>query len=209
MYLFTRQRRTDPGEPLKAMEWAVEATAKAKEVTGREIDAWTAVMSPQVGTVVWSLWADHLAEIEAAGDALAADAAFMKLVEKGDDYFDGPLEDGLASLVHGAPDPDAPPPNYVVVATAVAAPGRLGAAITSGIEIADLATRVSGQDTLFVVGSTGPYGQMAWLTGAPDLATVEAGEAALMADPDWIDLLERVGTDYQPNAAQAIYRRIA
>lgn len=91
----------------------------------------------------------------------------------------------------------------------MATPGRLGSAITAGIEIADVATRVSGQDTLFVVASTGPYGQMAWLTGAPDIATVEAGEAALMADPDWIELLDRVGTDYQPNAAQAIYRRIA
>lgn len=208
MYLFTRRRRVDSGHVTKAMEFAVEATGKAREITGLGVDAWMAVMSPEVGTVAWSLWAEHLTEIEAAGDALAADEHYRKLVEKADDYFDGPVVDGLASLVHGVPDADAAPPTYVSVVTGVAANGRLGEAIASGIEVADFATRVSGQNTMFAVNATGPYGGVAWMTGNPDIGSLEAGEAALMADAGWMDLVNRVGGAYAPGVTSTIYRRI-
>jgi hypothetical protein len=68
---------------------------------------------------------------------------------------------------------------------------------------------VSGQSTMFAVNSTGPYGGCAWFTGSPDIDTVEAGEAALMGDPDWVKLIDRVGTAYNSDAAQALYRRIS
>lgn len=208
MYLFSRRRRIDPGHVTKAMEWTVEATGKAREVTGLGIDAWMAVMSPELGTVVWSLWAEHMAEIEAAGDALAADEHYRKLVEKGDDYFDGPIEDQLATMVHGTLDPDGPVANYVAVVEATAANGRLSTAIASGIEVAEFATRVGGQNTGFLVNSTGAYGGVAWITGSPDIATVEASEAALMADPAWLALVDRVGADYAQDARSTYYRRI-
>ena len=209
MYLFTRSRQADPGEFTKALEFAVEITATVRKITGREIDAWTAVMSPEVGTIVWSMWAEHLVEIEAAADQLASDSGYMKAVEKADDHFDGPVVDGLASLVHGVPEADAAPPTYVSVVTGSAANGRLGDAIAGGIEVADFATRVSGQNTMFAVNATGPYGGVAWMTGNPDIGSLEAGEAALMADAGWMDLVNRVGDAYAPGVTSTIYRRIA
>lgn len=209
MYLFTRRWLAEPGEFVKALEWSAEVTGRVREVTGRDVNAYTAVMSPEVGTVVWSMWAEHLTEIEAAGDALAADAGYRELVERGSDYFDGPVQDGLAQLVHGTLDADAGPPAYVTGAFAVAANGRLGNAISSGIEIADHATRVSGQNTLFIVNGTGAYGGVAWITPGADLQTLETGEAKLMADPAWLELLNRVGTDYQAGVTQTIFRRIS
>ena len=98
MYLFTRSRRVDPGDFAKAMESVVEITDHARKVTGQQIDAWSAVMSPEVGTIVWTLWAEGLAQIEQAGDALVGDSGFMKLVEKTDDHFDGPYADGVATF---------------------------------------------------------------------------------------------------------------
>jgi hypothetical protein len=209
MYLFTRSRQAEPGEFTKALEFTVEITATVRKITGREVDAWTAVMSPEVGTIVWSMWAEHLVEIEAAADKLASDSGYMKAVEKADDYFDGPVVDGLASLLHGAPDPDAAPPNYVAVVAAEAANGRMSDAITGGIEVAEFATRVSGQNTMFTLNATGPYGGVAWITGNPDIESLEAGEAALMADPGWLDLVNRVGTAYGPNVTSTFYRRLA
>ena len=46
------------------------------------------------------------------------------------------------------------------------------------------------------------------VTAAPDIDTVERGEAALMGDPEWLQLIDRVGTAYNDDAAQAMYRRI-
>jgi hypothetical protein len=208
MYLFTRSRRADPGDFVKAMESVGEITEQARKITGQPIEAWTAVMSPEVGTVVWTLWAERMAVIEQGGDALAADSGFQKLIEKADDHFEGPYVDNLATLVHGTPDL-ASAPQYVTVATATAANGRVNDAIMGGIEIADLATKISGFNTLFLVGNTGPFGSCAWITGAPDVNAVDDGESALNADPEWVKLIDRVGPAFTQDAAQAIYRRLA
>jgi hypothetical protein len=166
-------------------------------------------MSPEFGTVSWAMWAESLAEIMDAGDKLATSSDWQKLIARGDDLFEGPVVDGLASLVHGTPDLSAGPPDYVGVATAVAAQGRLSDAIGAGIEIADQVTKTTGQNTLFMVNSTGLYGGVAWITPSANISEVDAGEAALMADPEWLKLIDRVGTDFGPGAAQAIFRRIA
>ena len=202
MYLFTRSRRADPGEFPKAMESVVDLTEQAKKITGLPIEAWGAVMSPEVGTVVWSVWVESMAQIEQGGDALIADSGFQKAVEKSDDYFDGPYVDNLATLVHGTPDL-ASVPQYATVATATAANGRLGDAIAGGIEIADAATKIGGYNTLFLVGATGPFGACAWITGVPDIQGVEAGESALNADPEWLKLIDRVGTAYASGSSKS------
>ena len=141
MYLFTRSRRVDPGDVTKAMEWAGEITEQAARSRARQIDAWTAVMSPELGTVVWTLWAESIGEIEdRRRPARRPTPGYMKSVEKGADHFDGPVADGLATLVHGDPGPRRRPGEYVGVATATAANGRLKDAIAGGIEIADHAS---------------------------------------------------------------------
>ena len=154
MYLFTRSRRVDPGEFVKALESVGEITEHARKITGQQIDVWGASMSPEVGTVVWTLWAENMAQIEAAGDALVADSGFQKLVEKADDHFDGPYADGLATLVHGDLNLDDDTAQYVGVATATLATGQLQSGLAAGIEIADHVTKVTGDNTLFLVNST-------------------------------------------------------
>ena len=208
MYLFTRSRRMRTGDPAGAIAWVVGVTEQVRTITGKQVDAWSSVMSPDAGLVAWSTWIEHLSELEQAFDKLMAAGEYLESVKAGEQFGEGPVVDGLATLVHGEVDLAAGSPAYATIATAVAAPGHLSDAIGAGIEIAEHATRVSGQNTLFVVNSTGPYGGCAWLTGSPDIDTVENGENALMADPDWIKLIDRVGTAYNNDAAQAMYRRI-
>jgi len=207
MYLFTRSRRIDPGKVSGAMEWVVKATEDARRITGQQLDAWVAVMSPEVGTVVWTLFAEHLADIEAAGDKLVADSAFTKSAEKADDLFDGPMVDQLATVVTDL-DMEADPPGYVAVVTATAANGRLTDAITGGIALAEAATRIGGQPTAFAVASTGPYGGVMWFTGSPDIQTLEASEAAANTNEEFLAQVNSLGTAYAPGVMQTIYRRV-
>jgi hypothetical protein len=209
MYLFTRSRRIGSADFAGTMDWIGTATGSVRSITGRDVNAWAAVMSPEFGTVVWSMWAESLAEVAAAGDGLAASSDWQKLVAQGDEFFEGPVVDGLASVVHGTPDPNAEPPEYVTVATAAAAAGRIGDAIAGGIEIADHVTKTTGQPTIFTVNATGLYGGVSWLTPSENIDAVDAGESALMADAEWLKLIDRVGPAYTPGAAQAIFRRIA
>lgn len=197
------------GDPARAIAWTIDVTEQVRSITGRQVDAWGSVLSPETGLVVWSTWVEHLSELEQANDKLIVAAEYLATVADGNALGEGPVADGLAMLVHGEVDPvAAAAAQYVTVATAVAAPGRLSDAISSGIAIAEHATRVSGQNTLFVMNSTGPYGGCAWLTASPDIDTVERGEAALVDDPEWLALIDRVGTAYNPDPAQSMYRRI-
>ena len=209
MYVFTRSRRVDPEHFTKAMESVVELTEHARKITGRQIDAWTAVMSPEVGTIVWSLWAEKIGDIEQGGDALAADSGFMKLVEKYDDLYEGPYVDGIATVVHGDVDPSDTSYEYVGVAVATLANGRLQEGIAAGIEIAEAVTKATGDNTLFTVNNTGIFGGVAWITPMANVAAVDAGEAALTASAEWLPLLDRVGSAFNPGASQGFYRRIA
>lgn len=207
MYLFSRSRRIAPGEFTGAMEWVVKATEDVRRITGQQVDAWVAVMSPEVGTVVWTMFTEHLTDVEAAGDKLAADTVFNRMVEEADSLFEGPMSDQIAMLVHGEVDPDQPP-NYVAVVTATATNGRLNDAISGGIELAEAATRIGGQPTAFACASTGPYGGVMWFTGSPDLATLEASEAAVNTDTEFVGMVDRIATAYAPGAMQTIYRRV-
>ena len=209
MYLFTRSWRIDAEHVSKAVEWVGEITETGRKITGLQIDAWTAVVSPELGTVVWSLWAETIGQVVNAGDQLTADSGYLKAIEKGADYFDGPATDGLATLVHGDLNLDNNSFEYVGVATATLANGHLQGGVAAGIEIADHVTKVTGDNTLFVVNTTGIFGGVAWLTPMADVARVDAGEAALMADADWLPLLDRVGGAFNPHPAQAIFRRTA
>jgi hypothetical protein len=209
MYLFTRTRQIKPDKVPEGLAAVGEITASVRNVTGRELNAWAPILSPEMGSIVWAMWAETLAEIVTAGDQLAASADFGGLVARTSDAFHGPLVDGIASLVHGAPDTDAEPPEYVGVAIATAAPGHLTDAISHGVEIAEHVLKTTGENTLFTVNATGPYGGVSWITLSGDIAAVDAGQAALMADTSWLQLIDRAGPSYNSDASQSILRRIA
>jgi|SoiMethySBSTD1v2_1073268.scaffolds.fasta_scaffold11381_7 hypothetical protein len=206
MYLFTRSGRFGPRANREAIAFVGEVTEKVRQETGLDVHAWSATMSPELGTVVWATLVEDLEHLEQANDKLAASDSFLDLAERGGELFVGPLSDGLGQIVSGEMDPSAPTPNYVTSARAVATNGKLRAALDGGVEIAEAATRITGVPTMFVVASTGPYGGCAWNSGFSDIGQLEQAEAALMADSGWIELIDRVGPAYRSDASQSIYR---
>lgn len=206
MYVFTRSGRFRPGATREVLTYIGEVTEKARQETGMDIHAWTSMMSPDLGTVVWSTLADDLEHLEEANDKLAMSDSFIDLVDRAAGLFTGPLSDTIAQIVAGEVDTTAPTPRYVTVARAVAANGHLRAALAGGMEIAEAAGRITGVPTVFLVSSTGAYGGCAWMSGFADVGALERAESALTADTGWLELIDRVGPAYAEGAAQAIYR---
>jgi hypothetical protein len=208
MYLFSRTRAADPGRFTAALAFATEITATARAVTGLEISAWTSVMSPSAGDIVWTAFFETLAEWEVATDKLAADAVYNSAVEQADELFTGPVIDQMASLLSplGEGEPEA---TYVAVVTAVAANGQIGAAVQHGLAIAEAATKLGGLNTVFAMATTGPYGGVSWFSGAPTIAALQAAEDAINADPAFVELVDSGGNLFQTGATQTIYRRLA
>jgi len=209
MYLFTRSVPFAPGATRDVMTYVGEVTEKVRQETGLGVDAWASTFSPDLGTVVWAVMAEDLATLEQANDKLTASDSFIDLLDRAAPLFAGSGSDGLAQVVAGEVDLEGPTPQYVTVARAVAANGQLRAALAAGVEIAETGTRITGVPGLFVVDVTGPYGGCAWVSGFADIGALQQAEAALNADDGWLELIDRIGPAFQPDAAQTIYRHAA
>jgi hypothetical protein len=212
MYLFNRRGRLAGGRNREAISWAVEITARVNTITGIPTTLWTSVLGPEVGTLAWSTFVPDLATIETAMDRLQGDDGFAELADRGAQFTEGGADDGLAQILHGEPDPNRPV-NYVNIVQAVCANRNLARGLGVGIEIAQMAEKITGTPTLFVNAVTGPYGSVAWISAFETVQALEAEQQALAADAGWLDFLDQeAGTAYQQNpelTTSRIFRRVA
>jgi hypothetical protein len=209
MYLFSRSTVLTDNDGLA---WAVGMAEHAKRASGLEIELWGQVWSPEFGRVAWTTMTPDLATLAAAGDAMNADATMAAETAKGAGHTNQGLDDGLFSIVHGDIDANAPRAEYVTSVASVCANGALTNGITTGIEIAQRAEKVTGAPTMFVTSVTGPYGGVGWLTGFPDVASLEAAQHAMAADEDWAKFVDKAASVYAPDPSATmslIYRRFA
>ncbi len=206
MYLFARRRSINPARATAAVGMALEAATRAKEITGLATWVWNPVLSPDIGTVAWTARVEHLSELEAASDKLIGSSDFSEWIEQNDSLFLGPIEDSVLQVLHGTPS-DQPAP-YVQVVRALCAHGAISEAMSFGVEIAEVGSRLTGLQTMFGATVTGGYGGVGWLTGVPDLDAVEAANVALMADDEWRKLVDRAGHAFQPGVTTSLLRRL-
>ena len=207
MYLFIRSGRVAPGNDRAAMEWAVGITEQVNQITGIGVGLFASVFSPEAGTLSWGAFVPDLAALETAGDKLLADGAFGDNVAKGAKLGMGGLDDSLLQVIYGEPDPSQTP-GYVASVQSVCANGNYARGVEVGIEIAKRAERATGASTLFVLGSTGVYGGVGWLTGVADIAALEAGEQALSADADFLAYVDNEASSAYVSDPMATQQRI-
>jgi|GEM_PF-900431 len=212
MYLFSRRARLSGGKLSESMAWATSMTERVVQATGMQVSLWTQTFSPAVGTISWSTFVPDLATLEAANDKLMADNAYHELVDRGTEFvIPGSVDDSLGMVVHGAPDPNRRA-EYVGVVRSTGAAGKLARGISLGVEIAQRVEQITGLPTLFLAGTTGNYGGVAWVTAFADVAELERAQMALNMDESFVELIDReapgVYTDEPGATTQVILRRI-
>lgn len=208
MYLFSRSRRLDPAHGRAGVAYAVEIGHKATQLTGLEIGVWAETMSPGFGTISWTTMVPDLLSLEQAMDKMAVADDFNASIEEHASLFSGFAEDRLFQIVHGEPDPDRRP-SYVTAVRGRCRAGNIAEAMGLGVEIAEKVTEITGRSTMFATGVTGEWGAVGWLTAFDDITQIESDEAMLMADPNWLTMLDdRAGAAYESDATQTMYRRL-
>lgn len=212
MYLFSRRARLAPGRTRDAMAWSTEITEMVNRISGLGVSLFSQVFSPELGTLVWSAFVPDLATLEAAQDKLLVDDAFIAATDAGAKMMAGGADDLLAQVVRGARDP-ARSYDYVSAVSTVCANGNIARGLAVGAELAERAEQITGSSTLFVAGTTGSYGSVGWLTAHDDIQGLEASQATLAADAEWLDFVDtEAGNAYVDDPSMTtslIYRRIA
>ncbi len=210
MYLFSRLA-TLRGNERRSMGWAVEMSNYVNAHSDHTVTLWRADFGYPVGTVAWSTWVDSLAALNEGFARLADDDGYHDLVDAGAELIPEPPHDLLRRAVFGEPGSEPPPVGAVTsVTTAVVANGNYAEATAWGIEMAELVQQITSQPTMFLVDAYGTFGQVTWLSGAPDLATADAGGEAIQVNPDYIKRLSDVGDLFVPSSGeQRLVSRIA
>ena len=211
MYLFTRTG-TLGGDPNGAMAWAIKVGGAASAASGRQINTWVAQFGFPVGTVVWSAWLDGHADLTSAFGPLATHADYQAAANEGVAFQTTPHESALRQVVSGGPVEGAEGPglgSVATVTTAVALGGKMAAVIAWGVEVAAIASSVSGLPVSFLVDSYGTFGQVTWIGGAVDMAAADAANDAMNASADYMKAVDG-GTDLFVPASghRALYTRI-
>jgi hypothetical protein len=210
MYLFSRLA-TLRGNERRSLAWAVEMTNRVNALSDLTVTLWRADFGYPVGTVAWSTWVDSLTALNEGFARLAADDGYHALVDAGTELVPEAPRDLLRRAVFGEPGSEPPPPGSVTsVTTAVVANGNYAEATAWGIEMAELVQQITNQATMFLMDAYGTFGQVTWLSGAPDLAAADAAAEAIQADPDYIKRLADVGDLFIPGSGeQRLVTRIA
>ncbi len=202
MYLFSRLA-TLRGNERRSLAWAVEMTNHVNAVSDHTVTLWRADFGYPVGTVAWSAWVESLAALNEGFAMLADDDAYFDLIDAGSELITDPPHDLLRRAVYGEPGAAPPPLGAVTsVTTAVVGNGKYAEATAWGIEMAELVQQITSQPTMFLVDAYGTFGQVTWLSGAPDLASADAGGEAVQANPDYIKRLADVGDLFVPGSGQ-------
>ncbi len=207
MYLFSRRAQIAPGQDRKAGEWAVEIAGVASRAGGLPIATWASILSPAVGEIVWSMMAPSMEVLHAATLATLADDKFTTMVEAATDLWMGAPTDVVGEILYGGPNPNGPP-TLAMTVRADAVPGRLGAALTFGAEIAVLNEQITGASTLFGRNVTGSFGGASWISGYASAAQLDEANGKLHADERYLAALDRVGEQFLPGAESQILQRL-
>jgi hypothetical protein len=212
MYLFTRVATLGGGGERRSMTWAAEMAALVDERSDHDLTLWRCDFGFPVGTVVWSTWAESLQSLNAGFASLLEDEGYHAMAEKGLEFMSAPPEDSLREVVHGGPTGGEAPPIGAVttVTTATMAAGKYNDGVAWGVEMAQLVEEVTQAPTTFLLDGYGTFGQVTWLSGAPDAAGADAANAAINGNDKYLAALGDVGTLFEPGSGhRALYTRLA
>lgn len=199
MYIFSRTATALPGKQVAAMAFAVETAAMAASITGIPVSAYRANFGLPLGTIVWSSRQDSHAQLSEFEAKLNGDPGWATVTSKASELFGPVWTDGFTEIVSTTM---AGPAAVVSATMATAANGKLAEAMELGVEIQQAVAKATGLGTAFCADVYGAYGGVRWLIGGASMAEVDAGRAAMNADPDFQKLVAKAGEVYLAGSGQ-------
>ncbi len=199
MYIFSRTAVAAPGKAPAAMAFAVEVAAKVTSISGIPLNVYTASFGLPLGSILWSSRVDSHVQLADLQAKVLGDAGYMAMIEKGTELFAPGITDGLTEIVSTSM---AAPAAVVSATQATIANGKIAEAMELGVAIQAAIAKATGLGTAFCADVYGAYGGVRWLVGAASMAEVDAGRAAMNADPTFQSLVAKAGDCYLAGSGQ-------
>lgn len=194
MINWTRTATILPGRAKQALDYAGRVTPLVTSITGLKIRLFASASGMPTGTLTWGTDLKSFEEGLDAGAALMTDDRYLTAIAEGAELFEPGTRDHHRQLVHAA-GPTEGPLGLVVATTVTPAPGKIAKAMAWGGEMTEYAANLTGLSIGFYTEAYGTFGQLTWLTGYPDNATVDKARGKMMADPGYLERIDQGGAD--------------
>jgi hypothetical protein len=209
MFLYSRGLALG-GSPRQSLPWAAQITEYVNANSALDVSLWNADFGQPIGTVVWNCMVESQAALHDAAMSLAGQDGYLDLVEAASDMVLAPAEDMLASLVSGEITEPPGVGSVALVTEATAVVDRIGDTLAWSVDMAQYVESVTGNAVSVWSNLYGQMGRMAFISVVPDMATMDAGQAATNADPGYFDRLAKsAGLWVDASGHVARYTRIA
>lgn len=194
MKLFSRTVHM-AGTPADTFAFASGMRQFVSDTIGREVALWGANFGAPVGTMIYALPVEGLADLQSLQQQLMENPAYHERIAEGQQFAGAiPPEDALGNVIHGQLGEERPPVGFVAsMTTATIANGKYADAIAWSVDMAQRAESITGTPVMFIANQFGPYGSVGWLSIVPDMATADANNDAINADAEWMKQLGDVG----------------
>jgi hypothetical protein len=201
MLLFSRVV-TPTASPRRVMPWVSEITGYVNDHTSLDVSCWAANFGYPIGTVAWSALIESQADLVAGASSLLADDTYLDLLDTAAEMVTTPGEDLLRELVHGSPGDPPELGSVAAITTAQANVDRMADAVGWAVEIAQHAEGIVDRPVAVLTNRFGEMGGIAWITVAPDIATLEAGATKLRTDTGYLDAMTRTRELFIPGSGR-------
>jgi hypothetical protein len=201
MQLFTRTVAL-AGPINETMAFSADMRQFVSDQTGREIGLWSVMFGAPLGTMVYTAHVDGIADLQGIGATLLAHPDYHAKLASAQQLSSGPPIDQLSTPIHGELGDPPPVGSVAVVTTAAIANGAYADAIGWGVEMAQYVEGVTGFPVAFLIDDYGPFGQVRWISVAPDAASTDAAAQKLNADPGYLEKLRAAGQLFAEGSGQ-------
>lgn len=209
MQLFSR-RVLLVGPPSETVPYATEMREFVSEAIGREVALWAANFGAPVGTMLYTMRVDGVADLADATSGLMENEEYQRRLADHAHLNGAPAEDSLGTPIFGELGDHPPVGSYAQVVSAVIANGMYAEGFAWGAEIAAYVAELTGVPEMFLAGQFGPFGNVTWIAVAPDAATVDRANATTNADAEYMKRLTEARDLFVPGSGQqALVSRIA
>jgi hypothetical protein len=196
MYIFTRTRTMNSSDPRAARDLAVQMANTASKVIGQPITAFENRFG-EPGALTWSTRVNDMAELDDLTAKLTEDPTYLKLLDQARPMFSLPT-DRLTQVLSSSVT-SATVSRFYASTVAVAAPGKLGAAVAYGIRVQDHVAK-AGFTGMFGSSVFGSYGELGWLLAADSMAELDRFRAFQTTDAAFIKLADDAGPLFVPSS---------
>jgi hypothetical protein len=200
MHIYFAALQAKPG---KSSELAplVGATRDVIKAAGGEATAWVATTGAPIGAFGISLRVDGLAQLTELQQKFAASADYNAATSQMTDLLAGPTETFFNQVIGAAGDATAPSP-FVSITRSTVMNGHLADALGWSTEVLEFIHGVTGLSGVLTTAAAGSFFDVSWIFSAASAAEGDAANDKLMAESDYIALIDRGGSFFVPGSAQ-------